>query len=118
MQTCKVLLVDDEPDFLDSIRTIFEVKGLSVQCAISGEEAIDLIRKTGFDIIFTDMSMKGMDGLQFAGLAKNLLPDAAVYLLTGNSVSPELASLALETGIARIFTKPVNIDVLLDVVRR
>lgn len=118
MKTVKVLLVDDDPNFLDSIRIIFEDNGIQLHCAKSGEEAIELVREAGFDIIFTDMAMPGMSGLEFAGLAKEKLPDVPTYLLTGNARSPELISMAVQAGISEILSKPVSMDVMLELIRR
>lgn len=113
METLKVLFVDDEPNILDSVQTIFEMKDIQVRCVGSGEEALDAIRDSGFDIIFTDMVMPGMNGLEFAGLAREQLPDAKIYLISGNFITPEIASAALQAGISRIFAKPVDLNDLL-----
>lgn len=118
MEKIDVLFVDNEPHFLDSIRIIFGLKGISVCCISSGEEALDAIKEKRFKVIFTDMVMDGISGLEFAGIAKERLPGIPIYLLTGNIDSPELASLASQVGITEILTKPVSIELVLDIVTR
>lgn len=117
MENFDVLFVDDEPALLDSFRLVFDLEGIKAFCVESGEEALDAIREKRFKVIFTDMKMNGINGIEFARTAKESIPETPIYLLTGNSPSPELTSQASEAGITRILSKPISMDSILDIVK-
>lgn len=62
----KVLLVDDEEEFLKTLAQRLEMRGLKVTGATRGEEAVDLANKQSFDAIVIDLAMPGMDGLELS----------------------------------------------------
>ena len=117
MEKFDALFVDDEPDFLESIRTIFDLEGIRVYIAESGEEALKVMEENSFGMIFMDMRMDGMTGIELARAARERFPSLPIYLLTGCAVSPELASLALQAGVSNIFVKPLNLSSILQTVR-
>ena len=59
----KVLLVDDEQEFLETLSSRLEMRGLKVSAVTSGEQAIAEARKQEYDAIVVDLSMPGIDGL-------------------------------------------------------
>jgi CheY-like chemotaxis protein len=79
----RVLLVDDEKEFLDSIADRFEIKGFEVQKASSGPAAIELARKHHFDAAVVDLKMPEMDGLVTITKLKEQQPELKTILLTG-----------------------------------
>lgn len=117
MEKFDALFVDDELDFLESIRTIFDMEGLTVHVAKSGEEALKVIEGNSFGMIFTDMLMGGMTGIEFAKAVRAKFPSLPIYLMTGCAVSPELNTLGQEAGISNIFVKPVSISSILHTIR-
>ncbi len=112
-----ILFVDDESGFLDSIKTIFGLEGIKVYCAISGEEVLDAIKERSFNVIFTDLSMEGINGIDLAKRLREAHPCLPIILLTGNNVSEELAVLAANAGVSKIFVKPVDPNAVLSAVR-
>lgn len=117
MEKFDVLFVDDEPDFLESIRTVFDIEGIRAYVARSGEEALKAIEENSFGMIFTDLLMEGMTGIELAGRVRAKFSSLPIYLMTGCTVSPELATLGMKVGISNIFEKPINLSTILAVVR-
>lgn len=117
MEKFHALFVDDEPAFLESLRTVFNLEGIRVYIAESGEEALKVIEENSFGMIFTDMCMDGMTGIELARAVRERFPSLPIYLLTGCAASPELASLASQAGVSDILMKPLSLSSLLLTVR-
>lgn len=78
----RVLVVDDEGAVRYFLERFFEREGYTVTCASDGQEALDLISKQSFDILFTDVRMPHMSGDKLAGEAKKKRPEMRVVLMT------------------------------------
>lgn len=78
-----VLLVDDEKKFLDSISERIRLKGFKPFPATSGEEALEIARKTKIHAAVVDLKMPGMDGLTTISKLKEIHPHIRAVLLTG-----------------------------------
>jgi len=87
----RVLLVDDEKDFVETLAERLEVRGFEVKTAFSGDECLDLILKHEFDVIVLDVLMPGKDGIETLREIKSLKPLIYVIMLTGHAT--------VETGI-------------------
>jgi CheY-like chemotaxis protein len=83
MVRAKILLVDDEKDFLDSWKKLLESVDYDVKIASSGKEAIELVKQEKPDIVFTDLVMPGMDGVEVCKTIKKLYPDVLVVFISG-----------------------------------
>jgi len=79
----KILLVDDEESILKSLCRNFEQEGYNVTTASSGEEAVEKIQAHHFDIVVTDLSMPGLDGIAVLVESKKHNPDIGAIILTG-----------------------------------
>lgn len=108
----KVLLVDDEDDFLKTLTQRLEVRGLKVTGATRGEEAIDLVDKQEFDAIVIDLAMPGMDGLETLKQIKENHPEAEIIMLSGQG-SIKKSTEAMKLGAEDFLEKPVDIQELL-----
>lgn len=82
--TIKILLVDDEKKFLDLIAERIRLKGFEPLSAISGEKAIEIVKKTKLDIAIVDQKMPGMDGITTITKLKEIRPGIKTVLLTGH----------------------------------
>jgi CheY-like chemotaxis protein len=107
-QNEKILLVDDEPNVLESIqrqlRNRFEVK-----TAQSGDEALEVLKADGpFTLIVTDMRMPGMDGVQLLSRVKDMYPDTVRIMLTGNADQETAVAAANSGQIFRFLNKPCS----------
>ena len=109
----KVLLVDDETDFLSTLAERLEARGLKVSTATSGEDAVANADKEGFDLIVLDLAMPGIDGLETLKRIKAKQPDAEIIMLTGQG-SIKTSIEAMKLGAEDFLQKPVNISELMD----
>jgi len=110
--TEKILLVDDEPNVLQSMRRQLR-KRFKIKTAESGDEALVILKEKGpFAVIVSDMRMPGMNGVQLLSTVKDSFPDTVRMMLTGNA-DQETASEAVNAGqIFRFLTKPCSTAVL------
>jgi len=113
----RILAVDDEAIVLDSFRKILVIAGYSVDTVETGKEAIGLVRKNGYDFVFTDLKMPEMDGLEVTKAVKHLRPDIDVIMITGYATI-ESAVEAMKYGAMDYVQKPFTEDELVDFVNK
>jgi|SRR5208337_1901758 len=108
----KVLIVDDEHDFLEIIVERLIIRGLDVTGVDSGEKALRVLREQSFDVVILDMKMPGMDGIETLKEIKkrNLLTE--VIMLTGHG-SEESGVRAMHMGASDYVIKPADLEDLL-----
>ena len=107
-----ILVVDDESMIRDLFRRFFEQAGYSVQTAESAEEALEMVRETPIWVLFLDLNLPGMNGVELCRQIRRSWPMAIPYAVTGYASLFELSS-CREAGFEDYFTKPVNLDDLL-----
>jgi DNA-binding NtrC family response regulator len=112
----KVLLVDDEKEFVEALSERMTSRGLDVEVAGSGYEAIQKAKQKEFDAVILDLSMPGMDGIETLTNLRDDHPDLQVILLTGYA-TVEKGVEAVKLGAMDFLGKPANIDLLMDKVR-
>jgi two-component system OmpR family response regulator len=117
MADLKLLLVDDEQEFLEPMAARLARRRLICRTAQSGEEALNILQKESFNCAVVDVMMPGMDGLELLRRMRRDYPDVAVVLLTGHA-SVELGVQGMELGAFEYLMKPVEFDELLDTIRR
>jgi len=117
MSELRLLLVDDEVEFLEPMKARLERRGVTCGTASSGEDALRLLEMEHFDCAVVDVKMPGMDGLELLRRMRRTWPETAVVLLTGHA-SVELGVQGMELGAFEYLLKPVELDELLDTVRR
>src|SRR5690349_18271992 len=100
-----LMLVDDDPDFRESVARRFMRRGFQVQEAAHGEQALQLASLRQFDVIVLDMIMPGMTGIQVLEQLKLTHPECEVILLTGQGTI-ETAVQAMKLGACDFLTKP------------
>ena len=104
----RLLLVDDEPEFLEVLRAWFEGRGFEVEVATDALSALAHLRGDAFDVAITDLRLPGVNGLQFQGLARELAPQMDVVFLTAYGTMAD-AIAALREGRAFDFLlKPLG----------
>ena len=111
MSEYKVLLVDDEVDFVDVLADRLEARDLEVHKAHSGEAALALAEERTFDAIVLDMAMPLMNGIETLERLLEINPDLQVILLTGRATL-EQAAAAIRIGALDLLEKPAEIDTL------
>ena len=111
----RVLIIDDDPLMLDTLRGLLSPAGYDVETAGSGEEGIERYRRESFDCVVTDARMRGVSGLIVCRAIKDHDPVSHVVLLTGVEHDPEELRAA---GVDRVLMKPTRRATILEAVRR
>ncbi len=113
MDNFRVLVVDDEADFLETIVKRLLKRGLEAQGVPSGEAALALMKERRFDVVLMDIKMPGgMDGIETFRELKKLQPLAEVIFLTGHATL-ESSVEGMKLGAFDYLIKPVKLDELL-----
>ena len=112
-----LLLVDDEPSILSSLRRLFRPHGYRVLTAEGGQIALDLLQGETVDLVISDMRMPGMDGAQFLERVRRMQPHSARILLTGYADIASTIAAINEGEIDRYIAKPWDDNDILLVVR-
>ena len=107
----KVLIVDDEKDFLDIMAERMGDRGMEVSTATSAEKALKMVLKESYDVVIMDLMMPEMDGFSALKLFKKTRPDVPIILLTAN-VPEEKCIEAIELGAMDVIEKPADLNLL------
>jgi DNA-binding NtrC family response regulator len=115
-ENIRVLLVDDEEEFLASITPVLTRRGLNVATASGGQEGLDTLAKKVVDVMVLDMKMPGMSGMETLREVKKRFPLIEVVVLTGHG-SLETAVEAVKAGAYDFLAKPAEVDALTTKIR-
>jgi DNA-binding NtrC family response regulator len=113
----RLLIVDDERGILVALRGLFSKEGYEVDTAESGEEALAKVSAGLFHVVITDLSMKGMSGLDLLREIRRLDPESAVLMITAYG-SQRIAVEAMKAGAEDYLPKPFDNDELRIKVRK
>jgi DNA-binding NtrC family response regulator len=113
MHTFRILVVDDEIDFMETIVNRLKRRHLEARGVTSGEEALDALQKELFDVVLLDIKMPGgMDGIEALREIKRIQPLVEVLLLTGHA-SVETSIEGMKLGAFDYLLKPMKFEGLL-----
>jgi len=113
MDYFRALVVDDEPDFLETLVNRLGKRSIDSTGVKSGEEAIEVMKKKLFDVVILDIKMPGgMDGIETLREMKKIQPLAEVILLTGHA-SVETSIEGMKLGAFDYLNKPIKLEELL-----
>ena len=113
----RLLVVDDERGIVIALKGLFTKEGYEVETAESGEEALDKVKAGLFHVIITDLSMKGMSGLELLKQVRELDPACAVLMITAYGTQ-RIAVEAMKAGAEDYLPKPFDNDELRMKVRK
>ncbi len=109
----RVLLVDDEESFVESLAMRLETRGIAVDKAYNGDDALARLREADFDVVVLDMMMPGKDGIETLNAIKQIKPLAEVILLTGFGTLDKAIE-SLQRGAFYYLMKPTDMKDLLE----
>ena len=113
----KVLIVDDEKDFLDIIAERIRARGMDVSTATSAEDALNMVEEEAFDVVILDFMMPALDGFKALKLMKAKRPDVQIILLSGN-VPDEKRIEARALGALDVIEKPPDLNDLIKKIKK
>lgn len=116
MGDIRILLVDDEAEFVRALSERLELRDLSSQTAFSGDQAMRFVGEAAPHIMVLDLQMPGMGGLEVLRLVKRRYPEIQVIVLTGHGNDLDEAE-ARAIGIFDWLQKPVDIEHLVGRIR-
>ena len=105
----KVLLVDDEKDFIEMLSLRLKEVGERITVAYSGQEGLDALEKADIDVVILDIKMPGMDGIETLSEIKKKYPLVEVIMLTGHG-STETAVQGMKLGAFDYLMKPADFN--------
>ena len=109
----KVLVIDDDPVVGTSFNRVLEPKGYAVITAADGAEALERIAREDYDVVYTDIRMPGMNGLEVARRIKEARPWMPVVIVTGYGTDANVEE-ARKLGVAGFLNKPLTPETIED----
>src|SRR4030067_3229349 len=113
----KIFVVDDDLEMCRMLSDVLVGEGLSVRTTNESLEASKILKKEEFDVIITDLEMKGLKGLDLLEEAKRVAPTTPVIIITAFGTI-ESATQAMKMGAYDYITKPFQMDELILTVRK
>jgi DNA-binding response OmpR family regulator len=110
----RILLVDDDSGIVDFLTTALREEG-QLEHAFSGEEALDCLQRTSYDVVLTDLKMPGMDGIELLRRVHEIRPDARVIVMTGDT-APDFVAASLRNHAFCYLLKPFTVNALKDAI--
>jgi len=113
----RVMVLDDEPIVCKRLKPALEKYGYEVDTFTQSSEAMEQIKQVKYDIIITDLKMKGVDGMQLLDEAKRQSPQTEVIVITGFATM-ETAKESFHKGVFDFIAKPFKLSEIQEVVSR
>lgn len=111
MKDMKVLLVDDEEEFVKALAERLKMRDLRSDTVLDGEEALSFVEDQEPDVMVLDLKMPGIDGMEVLRQVRKAYPNLQVIILTGHGTEKHEEE-AKRLGAFDYLEKPVNLDVL------
>lgn len=117
-QVGAILVVDDEPDIVESLKDVLEAHlgTVKILTAESGKEGLALMKKESVDLVISDFRMPGMDGLEFLTKCREISPGVPRILITAYPELDAAVRAINEAQIQNFLTKPITPQALLEAV--
>jgi DNA-binding response OmpR family regulator len=120
MGICKILFVDDDKIIIMQVLKELAQTDFEVEAVESAEKAIELVKKSDFDIVFTDLVLPGKNGVELCAQIKKIRPNTEVVLLSGSPVNIEKFQMVFLNAGGRdeSLRKPLMANEVLNVARK
>ena len=108
-EMARLMVVDDQPEVLTVVARVLQRAGYAVDRASGGEACLEQLKESGahYDLVITDLTMPGMDGLQLLKRVRHLSPQTAGIILTGYATIENAVS-SFQSGVRAFLRKPVD----------
>jgi DNA-binding NtrC family response regulator len=116
MKDFKVLLVDDEQEFIETLSERLKLRDMDAKLALDGEQALAAVEGDEPDVILLDLKMPGMDGMEVLRRIKKAYAHVQVVMLTGHGTNKDEEQ-ALRLGAYAYLQKPVDLERLVVTLR-
>ncbi len=116
MEQLRILLVDDEEDFVSTLAERLVLRGFQAEVVTSGMDALRHVGEEDFSVLILDVKMPGIDGLGVMAEVKRKRPDLPVILLTGHGSVAD-AETGMKEGAFDYLMKPIDIDELIEKIK-
>jgi len=113
----KILLVDDEREFVQTLSERLLMRDMGSAVAYDGESALELIREDEPEVMILDLRMPGIDGIEVLRRVKSTQPEIEVIILTGHGSAVD-KEVCMKLGAFAYLQKPVDIEILSDTIRQ
>ncbi|NDV22707.1 response regulator [Desulfovibrio sp. JC022] len=113
----RLLIVDDEVGFAEVLRKRMSRRGILVETAYCGEDAVRMLREKEIDAAVLDLKLEGMDGIEILKIFRLLDPKLPVLMLTGHGCEKAVAE-SIRLGAEDYLSKPVDFNLLLEKVKQ
>lgn len=115
----RILVIDDSPDTVDMLQSLFEMDGAFVETAGGGAEALELAAKKEFDVILSDISMPAMDGFELLRRLRRLpgYQQVPVLALTGFGRAEDVERATAEGFFSHV-TKPIDVESIIEILQK
>jgi len=117
MEEIKVLLVDDEDEFVKSLSERIQMRDIESGVAFNGEEALGIVDEDIPDVMVLDLKMPGIDGMEVLRRVRKTYPDVQVIMLTGHGSEKDERE-ARRLGAFEYLQKPTEIDRLVETIKK
>ncbi|MCM8798750.1 MAG: response regulator [Candidatus Omnitrophica bacterium] len=115
--SAKILVVDDDPLILETMKDILEIEGFQPLLSSQAQEGLEIIKRDNPDLVITDIKMPGVNGLEFLQRVKEISPELPVIIITGFA-SLESAIEALREGAYDYLIKPFEVEKIIAIIKR
>lgn len=113
----KVLLVDDEREFVQTLSERLEMRDMGSVVAYDGPSALNLVQNDDPEVMIIDLKLPGMDGMEILSQVKKINPEIEVIMLTGHGSEQDKIK-CMELGAFEYLQKPVDINILSQILKQ
>ena len=112
MKPIRVLVTDDDHDYADGMAELIESEGYKAFVAYSGQQALEIMETEKIDVVFLDVKMPGMDGIETFKAIRKQKPKTRIAMMTGYN-DESLKESGLDSKSTDILRKPINMEDLI-----
>jgi len=112
-----ILILDDEEIVLKRLKPLLDKCGYETESFLQSQDALNRVMEKNFDIVITDLKMKGLDGMQFLSIVKERSPETEVIVITGFATM-DTAKDSYQKGVFDFLAKPFKMGEIIETVKR